>query len=391
LPAEESQESKPNPKVSVGEQGFSLETEDKSFALRLRTLVQGDGRFFVDDVEGRADDSFLIRRARIELTGTLFRNFEFRLMPDFAPSPSTLLDAWLKWNLKPALQIQAGKVKLPVGLERAQSREYNMFNEFGYPTSLVPNRDVGVNVQGRLAAGALSCYLGVFNGTTDGASIATTDPDDDKDIAFLLFATPFARNKNTALAGLGFGIAGTEGQHREKPSSYRTVGQQVFYSWRNDVLVDGDISRLVGQLHYFGGPFGLLAEYAVSSQELRAGTVEAELDNSAWVATVSWVLTGEDATFRGVKPRRNIDFSSGGLGSWQILARATALDVDDGAFPIFGDPDSSASEAFTLGVGVSWYLNPQVRISLDYNWTDLEGLASLQDENAIILRTQFRF
>jgi phosphate-selective porin OprO/OprP len=387
----EAEEAKPKPPViSAGDRGLSLESGDGTFQLRLRTLLQSDTRFYFKDGESsKPPDDFLMRRARLELTGKLFGQFDFRLMPDFAPAAHTLLDAWLRWTLSPAVQIQAGKVKLPVGLEREQTREFNLLTEFGYPTSLVPNRDVGLNLQGQVMEGALSYYVGAFNGTADGQSVVS-DTDDGKSAAARIFATP----TGGALKGLGLGVAATHGEQEGLPAVYRTVGQQIFYRWHSDVVTDGTVSRLVPQAYYFRGPFGALAEYAVSSQEIVQPIAgRDELESSAWQVTASWVLTGEESTFRGVKPRRNVDVTGDGWGAWQIVARVTELDVDDDAFPRFADPLVSASKATSYGVGLNWYLNPQVRFLADYNLTELDGsgTARFDDEKALITRVQLRF
>jgi phosphate-selective porin OprO/OprP len=385
------EEPKP-PVVKVGAEGFSLESGDGAFQMRLRTLVQGDSRlFFGNDQTGTGtglappsgSDDFLIRRARIELTGKLFKQFDFRLMPDFAPATSTLLDAWLRWTVKPSLQFMAGKVKLPVGLEREQTREFNLFNEFAYPTSLVPNRDIGFIVQGQVAK-ALNYYVGAFNGSSDGASLVD-DTDDGKTAVARLFLTP----TDGPLEGLGVGIAATDGEQQGIPSSYRTIGQQIFWQPRTGVLTDGGVSRLEPQLYYFRGPFGLMSEWVTSQQELRLGTTFAELEHEAWQVSVTWVLTGEDATYRGVKPAHNVDTKNGQWGAWQLVARVTELDVDDDSFPIFADPASSSTKASTFGIGLHWIMNQMVRVTVDYNGTDLDG-GSLEDEDVVIGRVQLR-
>ena len=57
------------------------------------------------------------------------------------------------------------------------------------------------------------------------------------------------------------------------------------------------------------------------------------------------MLTGEDASFRGVvKP--DVPFAlDGGWGAFEVTARYGELDVDDAAFPVFADPANAASEA----------------------------------------------
>jgi phosphate-selective porin OprO/OprP len=373
--------------ISAGPGGFVLRSSGGDFTLRLRSLVQMDGRFYTGD--GPSSDGFLVRRARLELVGTLFGRFDFRLMPDFAGSATTLLDAWVRWKMSPAFQVQVGKVKLPVGLERAQSREFNSCNEFGYPTSLVPNRDIGANIQGELVDGSLAYYLGVFDGTGDGGS-ASADTDGDRELAARLFAIPFKGDGESWLENLGFGVAGTWGRRQAAPTAYRTVGQQTFFRWSDGVVTDGTTWRVVPQLYYYRGPFGLLSEYAVSSQEVRNGEQTSVIENLAWTVNASWVLTGEDASFGAVIPARAIDRQAGGFGAWELVVRMSVLELDAAVFPVFADSSNSAESARTTTAVVNWYLNPMFRVSVDYSHTDLEG-GPLASEDVIIARMQLRF
>lgn len=376
----------PRPAGSAGEEGFALGSSDGRFSLRLRSLVQFDGRHLRN--EGISSEELLIRRARLELVGKVYKAFDFRVMPDFAGSTATLLDAWLRWNLSPAVRIQFGKVKLPVGLEREQPREHNQFNEFGYPTELVPNRDIGVSLQGRVASDLLSYYLGVFDGTADGASVVT-NADSDLELAGRLFLVTETESFGHPIQ-LGAGVAGTWGSRQGVPTGYRTVGQQTFFRWREGVINDGTAWRVVPQFYGFSGPCGLLAEYAVSSQFLSAGTILRELQVSAWTTNLSWVLTGEKATFQGVEPRQPITGDRILGGAWQLAVRFTGLEIDQEAFPDFADRAQSSQRVGTAGVIVNWYLNRVVRLSADFHHSQLDG-GSLEDEQAVVLRAQLRF
>ena len=376
----------PTPAPASGEtltataQELSVRSADGDFSLRLRALLQVDGRSHHGD-QGVAD-GFLVRRARVELSGSFFERFDFRLMPELSGSP-TLFDAWVRWTRSPGLQVQAGKVKQPVGLERAQSREHSLFAELGYPTALVPNRDIGVDVQGDLAKGRLSYYLGVFDGASDGASVASADTDDERELAARLLATP--------VPGLGLGIGGTYGDREgSAPSPYRTIGLEPFFRWRAGVVNDGTAWRAVPQGYFHRGPFLLFGEYAVSSQELRAGDAVQEVRATAWNASAAWVLTGDDATYRsGVVPERPVGHGSN-RGAWQLAVRATALEVDDEAFPLFADPAEEAQKAETVGIALSWYANRVIRLSADFHHTELEG-GPIEEEDVAILRAQLRF
>ena len=92
--------------------------------------MQADGRFYVND-HLPLNDTFLLRRVRPIIEGTLFKYYDYRIMLDFGANTSgtsantgnngMLQDAYLNVHYWPEFQIQIGKFKPPVGLERLQS------------------------------------------------------------------------------------------------------------------------------------------------------------------------------------------------------------------------------------------------------------------------------
>ena len=81
------------PVVTAGKDGFSLKAADNSFQLRIRGYTQADGRFFADDKERALTDTFLLRRVRPILEGTVGKYFDFRIMTDFGGGTATVQDA----------------------------------------------------------------------------------------------------------------------------------------------------------------------------------------------------------------------------------------------------------------------------------------------------------
>src|SRR6185295_8771331 len=208
--------------------GFSLKSNDGAFLLKLRGYVQLDGRFYSDDRARPATDTFILRRVRPILEGTVFGKFDFRIMPDFGAGTTVLQDAYLDARFTPSFKVRAGKFKVPVGLERLQSGSDILFVERGFPTNLVPNRDLGIQVHGDLATGTVNYQVGVFNGVPDGAS-ADVDSDSGKDVAARLFFQPFV-NGVSAAKNFGFGLAASSGSPSGTVSSpglasYKTPGQ----------------------------------------------------------------------------------------------------------------------------------------------------------------------
>lgn len=389
--------------VTSGRDGFSFRSTDGAYQLKLRGYVHFDGRFFQEDDERPAVDTFLLRRVRPIFEGTVFKSFDFRIMPDFGGGQTVLQDAYIDARFSPKFKVRAGKFKPPVGLERLQSATELLFVERAFPTNLVPNRDLGIQLHGDLVGGNVSWAVGVFNGVPDGSS-ADADANDGKDIAARLFFQPFL-TAGGPWKGLGFGVAASTGDQEGTLTStglagYRTPAQQTFFSYRSDataagtVIADGDRFRLSPQGYLYRGRFGLLTEYVISRQEVRRADVAAELENTSWQVAASWVLSGGEPTFRSVSPKTNFDPAAGTWGAFELTARYSSLEVDEDTFPVFANPASSAESAEAWTLGLNWYLNRNLRLVLDYERTQFEGGAATgdrEDENILFSRFQIAF
>jgi len=393
------------PVVRAGSDGFSIGSADGNFQLRLRGHMQGDSRWYLYDSAKNGTDTFLIRRARPILEGTVFRDFDFRLMPDFGNDSTTLFDAYVEWKYLPWLKVRVGKFKPPVGLEQLQDDACTLFAERAFPTDLVPNRDVGVQIGGVLWDGVIQYQAGVFNGSADGVN-GGIDNNDGKDIDGRIFLEPFRKTDIAPVKGLGFGIAGTIGDEDGSVSvpntaSYKTPGQNTFFRYlsgtalTNTTTAHGQRVRFTPQGYYYWGPVGLLAEYVYSEQEVAKGTSTDHLRNTAWQVAGSVVLTGEDASFRGVTPRHPFDLSKGHWGALELAARYSQLRIDPDTFPTFSSLSSSAQEARAWAVGLNWYLNRNIKLMLDYEQTIFDGGAAgttdRQTERVIFTRAQLAF
>jgi phosphate-selective porin OprO/OprP len=134
------------------------------------------------------------------------------------------------------------------------------------------------------------------------------------------------------------------------------------------VVADGQVWRVSPQAYYYHGPVGALAEYVVSTVNVRptAGGSKSQLENKAWQAEVGYVITGENATYTGVTPAEPFSWADGTWGAWQVVARYADLKIDSKAFPLFASTATNAKEASAWGAGVNWYLSGTVRISQDF-------------------------
>jgi len=409
-----------------------------------------------------AQDTGLLRRVRPTIQGTLGGKYDYRFTPDFGGGSAGVVDAYIDARFSPFFKLRAGKFKSFVGLERLQSGSDIRFVERAYTTNaILPNRDLGFAVHGDLFGDKLNYALGVVNGVADGGNIATgPEYNKEKEFTWRLFTTPFKDNVN-AFSGLGFGVAGTYTDFRGDRNldfgsltssgeggttytlnnggsvdatrnglpAYVTEGQNVFFRYGSNVLADGQRTRVSPQAYFYNGPWGVIGEYAWLKQEVGITAVGAnattattivdgtnkELNHHTWNIGATYVLTGEDNSFKGIKPKNNFDLDKGTWGAWEAGLRYSALNLDDDTFKApngsgyqgegataakaYADRSISAKAAKTWTGGINWYLDQNTKVQLNYLHTSFDGGAGSsasahqdrKNENAIFGRLQISY
>jgi phosphate-selective porin OprO/OprP len=395
-----SESAKTLPQITVGANGITFESANTNFAVSLHGVVQLDTRTFQNDNNVPGNSAFLLRRARPILTGTVYRDFDYNFTPDFgngtagnasAAATPIIYDAYVNYRYSPALQIEAGKFKAPVGLEQLQSDVNLSFNERSLVTDLVPNRDLGFEVHGEVKGGLISYAAGVFNGVGDARNSSNYSFQDNRELDGRLFVQPFKASSRPGWQNLGVGVGGDWGTASITntlglPSStgggstsagYFTEGQQQFFAYNSTVVARSAHWRISPQASYYYGPLGLLAEYVVSAQGVENTSTlpihAAYLQNTAWEVSGGWVLTGENASFNGVIPKHPFDPRQGHWGAWQVVGRYEELNVDPKAFSGGFANSASASAAQAWAVGLNWYLNQNIRADASYAHTTFTG------------------
>lgn len=389
------------PVLNVNDKGLSAKSADGAYEIRLRGAVQSDHRSFATG-DGGQNDGFAFRLVRPTIEGSLGPLIAFRITPEFAGDTASLVDAWIDLRFDPRYTLRAGKFTSPVGLERLQSSTALSMMERGLASELAPNREIGVQLQGELAKGRVSYALGAFNGTVDGRDATAADVDGNVELAGRVFFEPW-KNAANALSGLGFGLGASVGDKNGAGNNflprYRTPGQNVFFNYRSRVIADGNHQRFSPQGYYYHNRLGLLGEWISSEQDVQVGSNAAShtaLESRAWQLTGSWVLTGEDASYRGItKPHDPFAINGAGWGAFELVARVGELQVDDAAFPIYADPSVSARRIRAWGLGINWYLNQNLKLVFNHTHASFDGGAPLgadrEDEQAYFTRMQVAF
>jgi phosphate-selective porin OprO/OprP len=384
----------------AGNSGFGLRSADGASEIRLRGLLQADSRWYGNSEVGSTADTFTLRRVRPIFEGKFAGIYGFRITPEFAGNATGLQDAYVDGNFSGPFRVRIGKFKAPFGLERLQSGASLAFNERAFPTNLAPNRDNGVQIFGELPAGVIEYQLALLNGVVDNGS-GISDNNGGKDFVGRVFAHPFRNSDWDYAKGLGIGVAYSRGSQRGTAGSsslptFLSPGQQTFASYVAGAFANGDRERISPQFYYYYGAFGVLGEYAVSRQEVALGAAVSEIKNDAFQVQLSWVAFGGDASYRGVTPRENFDWSNGAWGALELVARYSELELDDAAFSAgLLNLNSSARKAQDAGVGVNWYLNQRVKLQLNYDQTSFERGAAAGadriDEKVLFTRVQVAY
>ena len=109
------------PVVAAGPKGFSLKSADGKNQIRLRGTLHLDYRNISGTDPGGTVDTFVATRVRPTIEGTFGSIYDFRFTPDFGQGRTVIQDAYVTARFKPGAQVQLGKFKAPIGLERLQS------------------------------------------------------------------------------------------------------------------------------------------------------------------------------------------------------------------------------------------------------------------------------
>ena len=74
---------KAQPRLVVGASGVTFSSADTNFSISLHGVLQVDSRTFMSDGSINGNDSFLLRRARPILQGTVYHDFDFNVHAGF--------------------------------------------------------------------------------------------------------------------------------------------------------------------------------------------------------------------------------------------------------------------------------------------------------------------
>jgi phosphate-selective porin OprO/OprP len=211
--------------------------------MRVTGQVQADTRLYDIQHDTTDIDSFLVRRARLGVEGTVFSYWEYRLLPDFSNSQSNtndvatprILDAYVNAHYWDAFQVEAGKFKQPFSYEQLVQDRFIPTVERSLIDQLTPARDVGVMAHGeRLFGDRFDYAISIFNGEIND----DYDQNNGKDVAARIVVRPLNDEALPPwLRGLQAGVSYAFGNDKEPvsnttPNIIRTPDQIPFLQSR---------------------------------------------------------------------------------------------------------------------------------------------------------------
>ncbi len=365
------------PVVQANDEGFRFSSPNDDYRIRFAGVFQVKSRFFTSGNNKNISSTFYVNKARPIVSGAVAKYFEFQITPDFGQGKTSLQDAWLNIAYFPQLQLQIGKYKAPVNLERLQSDPYLEFIQRSQVQNLVPNRDIGGQLWGILFDRRVTYQLAFMNGVPNNTASSDFDNNDGKDFMGRLFLTPFRPSDNQWLKGLGVGFGATYGHECCSTTSvYKTWGQSNWFSYNSGVTASGERTRLDVQGYYYWRHLGLMAEYAQDDHALNLvskgskGILTSRTDNftdTGYMVQASYFLTGENSSYGWVKPLHPFDPRNGEWGALDVAARISNVATQTRQFQLgFANPSVAAKTATEFAVGVNWYLNSNIKYYFDY-------------------------
>ena len=361
--------------VKMDKKGLQVESADKDFQFKLGGRIQADANYSNNDdfVEAgttdhvEANDGTEFRRARIAFTGTFFKDWKFKTQADFADNSVAMKDLFIEYTGLDFMTVTGGQQKQNFSRELLESSNDLMFTERSLMNVLngpVVDRAIGLNLQSAAKEGYF-WGLGIY-GDTISANKNNGKADEGWSVSGR--ATYSFIEEKTKLF-----YVGAAGNYRKPNANDQVLDKGLVYEYEtnhmsNLFLVEAPVTdidniKMLG-LETAGiyGPYSFGAEYTRTWLDRKnAGNDNLEFDG--WYADAAWTITGESRKYKQGKlhklsPNKPFSLKNGGWGAWELAARYSAVDLNDGAF--------RGGELSNITIALNWYFNDNIRLMADY-------------------------
>ncbi len=380
--------------------GLNLKSTDDALAVKLGGKIMWDftwanGRALQNDTGVDLRDTARCRRIEPFVKVTLFKRLEFMLQAEFAGAGTKLLDAYMRIKDLPAVgDLTIGRFKQPLGLDQLTSSADITFLERALPDVFTPRRTWGIMAANTAFNKRATWAVGIFR-DFDSKSYGDIDAGRACNITGRVTCLPWYEDDGRKLLHLGaaysLGRPKDDIRYKQRPEA------KFVDNFTDTGSFEAEWVQLVGaELLWIHGPFSFQSEYTgafVDSHE--AGG----LSLSGFYFQTSYFLTGEHRpynTAKGVpgrvRPSRPVfsfqpDEQDGerGFGAWEVAARYSYLDLNEGALP------DSARRLQDATFGLNWYLNSNTRVTWNYIRSCVNAADTSDAADIFLMRLQLVF
>jgi len=357
------------------DQGLHFASADSAFTGHVGGRIQMDAFFDHQSDQLRKDvgygpDGAEMRRTRLTFDGSIFGDTFDKLEYDFAAS-GALKSAYMGIrDLVPGgTVVTVGHQWDNFGMEAPTNDAYLTFMEFDAIQAFNPSYNWGVKFANtafdKRATWAVGGYKYTQVGDIAETGSAKIQDDADYDLVGRLTALPLYKNNGEQLVHLGI-----DGAWRNPNNEVLDFSRFPEMHLAPTFVNTGNIKarryeETDAEAATVLGPFSASGEF--THVWVQRDGDDGVTFSGAYVET-SYFLTGEhrgydttNALWTATKVKRNfgtLEDGTRGYGAWQVAARYSYLDLTD------GDVRGGRMEDVTLGL--NWYLNPSMRIELNY-------------------------
>jgi phosphate-selective porin OprO/OprP len=399
---------------------------------------------------GDLEDGFYFRRIRPFVEGTFYETYEYRInlaAENNQFNTEGLDEVWVGVNKVPFIgTIRVGHLKNAWGLEgdmTSSSRTMTFMERSSMTEAIYLNQNFGTGLF--VADSYLDDRVTTQSTLTlpdNGASSGTFFGDGQYGANTRITALPLYQDDGRHLMHVGGSLGWRDGASNNAVSPYKVVTLQARPEMRDDdpagggptVIPNSNSNRMVStgalaikdywtlgtEYLYIHGPFSVQAEYAWGFADNVMGIAPSgfkfnpaikpsqDYTFSGGYIQVCYTLTGENRAydkklgclardyFKG-GPYTNAWFTRDpdghlcvGWGAWELAARYTYLDLNDGS----GNTRIQGGIMEGIGLGVNWYLNRDLKVQFQWNYDhryDLPKGAILGNANGFGIETQLSF
>lgn len=368
--------------------GLKVESADGNFEGQVGGRIMLDYAYYDDDKRKLGSGSE-IRRARLFVSGKMWKLWKFKFQTDFAGNEVDIKDAYLSYGGFKPLSIKAGNFKEPFSIEELTSSKYITFMERAMVVdAFAPSRNLGLQAHayGNIWQGA----IGLFG---EGIDSPGTDQSQGYGTAGRATFAPINSDTRVLHVGGAFewrtGYQDDEVRFRTRPESHVTNVRFVDTGTIDNV---DDTLKFNGEIAGVFGPWSLQGEYIQTDVSRKDGSED--VDFNGYYVFGSWFLTGESrpydvegGDFGRVKPTSVL--GKGGYGAWEFGVRYSNLDLNS--------KDINGGKENNVTVGLNWYPTSHTRLMFNYVYVDVEnvdadtGLTVDDNPNVFQVRAQVDF